>query len=967
MLKYLLLSIFFIFPFILNTQIQVSDIQFIKERIDHPRKGFIPFENKTYFIEQGKENTRISIVHKDSLELIHVVTDRPLDQDFNVYSYASFNFTNSNSGLNYESNILFELYPSYIYAIDITTGQVDYIADLGNFDTKYKIDFFTKNEKIYFQGTYGELDAYFEYDPQSEDLIKIEISENKSTFRIGSTLHFYSSDSTQIISFDLETEAIDTLATAIVGQFQMEYITLAREQQIIVKEDGSGSIYLIDNSLVFSEINCLNGTYPDDIYITSDFVFYSKEDNYYSYVLDRHDCSQISNYFSYEKLYFRDSKELFDEYLLLSSYSDWSGTGKFVLYDIETETFSYLDLVSDQIYTDQAIRYDNKLYTIAADEIHYYGTFPEIIELNLENKQVNNIDNYEKWDLNYIVLGEYRPDEKLNIYYNADLESTFKTYDHNDQVLHDLYIFDYLKNVGIDYQIFEHIWHDDKLFFYCSNGMHVMENGQSTKLIDVGTSEFSYITSGFIIRDNNLHFLMQLDSAVHKITLDLADYSFEQKVIEGIDIIDYRKSKTENSLVNIPNNSTEENSGYYDLRDETFKPFLPAAQRISEYSLSGNNVLLRTFDNSWSIFNTVSETRINANISSGEYPEVFPDGNGGFFVVPWHNTTNYPEFTHLNGLGIHSTIVEDFVHLVYYDGERLDGPVKSLAFDTDNEVTIFSARNSEYYFNTFPAENMEYYNRFFWKQVDEFSILELPYEGKYNTYIFNFGEEQKNITPDGKMDRLLDAFIEDEKLVLLYQDKESYELTFEDYDFSSETMEVRQSLYIDRNYFSYNYMISDNNYILSLDDNVHGMEPWHYNSTTGELSLLKDIKEGFVGSLPREYMRAENASDIYFTAMNNKNERQLFKLDKTLDIQEIAIISIPLVISPSPTEGVIRINRNLKNIKVFNTHGQVVLTLDHYNKQAEINLMDLTDGIYYIAAKSENNEYCEGKFILHKE
>jgi len=972
--KVLTLTLILFFPLILISQTQISNIEYLQRIVQQPKKGFIPVGDEEYFIEQGFAETKISLVKEDQLELKHVITDRPTGISYNLNQ--THYYQDSNSGLLYNGEILYEFYPSHVYAINILTGEVDHIVDLSNQNVFIYTNFTISPDYYYFSGRQNGVSAFFQYDRQQETLTTVDLSTSNYYDKIGMRLYLYGQDYSRVVSYDLITETLDTIATASSGKFLPERITLNGEPQLLLRD--SSSVYLIDHEHNFTQLDCLEDVKTEELYLMSDVILFTKENNDSVYVIDRHNCTPITSYLLPTKLSFRDSRELYDEYVLLSNVSDWSGLAIFFIYDVAEKTFTELNLRADSPYADRAIRYDNKLYIILWNDIHYVGVRPHLVELDLDTKLTKSIDNYDPDKIYTVVIGEHQNDETFHIYYDGEEGSTLQRYKHNEQDLMQVYEFDYLKNVGIRYRLYENTWHNNNLFFYCNEALYVLENNQVTKIIDsdsyFNNSPATFGSSGFVKKGGHLHALLPQDSAVYKMTVDLEDFSYQKQAMPGMDYVDYRRPKTEHAIINIPNGYSANNTGYYDIEDEQFKPFRHNGVNVntSDFTLSGNNLLLRRFGSTdqWIIFDTETESAISTNVPDGEYSTGYPDGKGGFYLIPHRFSPPY-DLIHLDSDGSISNVAPNFNYIPFYGGEKLDGEVKSVAFDGDGEMIILSAKGGDYHFTTIPDDDLLYYQdqSYFWKETDKLSVLEVPNGSQFDTYIFSFGTDPIKITPDGRTERLMGVWNEDEKAILLYVDRFSNTLSFVDYEFATEETTVRQSIIIsqsmgrDRSKFSDYVNYADSNYLFTLDDTMHGLEPWLYNSNTGSLTLI-DMREGVPSSNPSQYLMSPDSADIYFIASTVNEGRQLFKLDQTVGTQPIEVESTTLIISPSPSTGYIRLNQNLKDLRVYSLSGQLLYTVNRYSKDEQLNLSSLVDGLYYIVATTEKGEVCGEKFVV---
>ncbi|MEM1321608.1 MAG: hypothetical protein AAGG75_15225 [Bacteroidota bacterium] len=969
--KWLSLLTMLLLSFSSIAQLQISNIDYFQKNIDQPKKGFIPIGDEEYFIEQGWYETKISLIKENELELLHVIDARP---DRN-YDAGRGDYTYSNSGLRYEGNMLYELYPSHIYTINILSGQVEQIIDLSSYNLGVIYDFIITPDHYFLFALREGRNAYFAYDRQEEVLETVAFSENRLLFRIGTHLYYNDLTTAQLIAHDMASEVTDTLISSVTGPLIVKPLTANGEQQLLVAEGDSSALYLIDSDHSISTVDCITANIPEDIYFMSDLVLYTKAygDEDSVFVIDRHDCTLLSSYALAKDIAVRDSRELFDEYVLWSNTSNWLGDAKFILYDVAEKTFTPIDLQADFPYTDQAVRYEDKLYMVLYDDIHHYGIRPQIVGLDLTTKLVQYLDDYEKEYVYTIAIGERQQDGEFHIYYNTQEEAMLRNYSHHDQDWRPVHEFDYAKNVGISPRILARAWYNDQLFFYCSDGIYVLENDQVTKLLGASAPGEGFSASGLMVKDGRVHALIIQGTTAYKITINPNNLSVQQQLIPNLSALDYRRPVTEYAILNIPNGYSAENTGYYSLRDEEFKSFQYNGATIDAfaYTLSGNNVLFRTLQNNrrWVIFNTATETAILTEIPNNAYPKVYPDGEGGFFLTYRSSISTLDDLTHLNANGQLTTIEEEFDHIVFYGGERLDGAITSIAFDGDGEMIIFSAKDGEYHLTRIPDGSLVYYqsHSYFWKENDDMSIVEVPNGDQYDTYIFRFGEQPKKINSNERIIQLEEAWIEEDKAILLYVDRGAQSLSFIDYDFATETLIPRQSINIKFNAFSIETSrCGGNNYMLALNDGLHGEEPWLYNSATGSLRLLTDQITGFEGSFPGAYFPAPNGEDFYFLMFSRRHNRQLFKLDQTTVATAApeALPIAPLIVSPSPTTGTIRLNQDLKELRLYDLHGRLVYGARAYVQQTPLQVGFVPDGVYVAVGINEMGVVVRERFVV---
>ncbi len=967
------LYLLFLIPSVAFAQKQISDIKYFEKVVDQPRKGFINLEDEDYFIEQGQMETKVSLISGNELQLLHTITARPIGLG---YDFLQTNYSNSNSGLIYEDELLFELYPSIIYAIDFTTGNLDHAIDLEAAEILYLSDFIITENHYYFFGIQDENSSYFSYNRLSQELKKMPFGVNEELYKIGFRIYFHDTALERIDSYDLLTQDVLTYEFS---QASISEVTYNDKTQLLITDEVNNKISLIDDQHNLINLNCLDDKNPIEVYVATSQIMYTTEiDNkFYLNVVDRNSCAEISQITMPGHLSFRDFGELYDDYIILSDFNDWMGIATFYIYDQQAASFTELSIEADGVYPQRAVKYDDKFYFVTWDDLHYTGLSTNIFVLDLLTKEVSTIEDYLPFDIYDVTIGEHKNEKELFIYFDTKEESVLKNYIHANNDLHALHTFNYLKNTGLRYGIYENIWHDDKLFFYCRNAMYVLEGEEVIKIIDAGNYPRGFSTTGFIIKDEKLHTMMGKDSLVFKVTLDVNDYSYDLKLMEGMNYLDYRRPVTDYALINVPNSSSLENTGYYNLEDETFKSFQHNGSPFlsNKFTLSGNNVLLDRFGASVGkrvIFNTKNETSTLTEIPDDEYPTAYPDGKGGFFLVPWQFSENNTDLMHLDENGKVSSIFDDFKYNVFYDGVKVNGELRSIAFDAEEEMIIFSAKGNDYKMVSIPDGDLKYYERFhfYWQQTEKLSALEVPNGDSYDTYLFGFDFDPVKINEEPRKERLVDVIVEVDKVVLFYLDKENKEMTFEDFDFATEATSLRNTLDIYRNYYSNKIKIDDERYMLNIDDVGIGTEPWIYNVSDGSIALLKDIKSGFTGSWPDQMFRSPNGQETYFTAVNNQDERQIFIFDED-SVNPILSFDqsskTDLSVTPSPTNGEISLNQRLSHLKIYNVQGQMVYFQQDYLTEQDLNVNHLNNGLYFIHAINTEGEYCNQKFYVSKD
>ena len=65
----------------------------------------------------------------------------------------------------------------------------------------------------------------------------------------------------------------------------------------------------------------------------------------------------------------------------------------------------------------------------------------------------------------------------------------------------------------------------------------------------------------------------------------------------------------------------------------------------------------------------------------------------------------------------------------------------------------------------------------------------------------------------------------------------------------------------------------------AADDGVHGYELWGYNTTTDEMWMVADIRQGAMGSFPGYLLAVKHGTQLFFGAYTDDNGTELWAHD----------------------------------------------------------------------------------------
>ena len=965
-MKYVLILLFFL-PSFSFAQIQVSDIDYQLPRDDFARKGFMQVGEEEYFIEQGAEGTKVSLVNGDNLEYIHTLTHRPSDSQLNGYSYS---YENSNSGLIYEGPILYEIYWNYIYRVNIVTGELVETINMNEYDIRIQSGFHFGENFFYFNALGIDRNGPVRLDRNTGILDTIDFGG----ITVDAKRYWPSVDSTKLVVLDLESNDRS------VQPFQFSKIEFIethpsdKTTRLIIKDENE--IHLLKNDDVIETLSCTIPTGSKLKYVSEKRLAYTVDNGFelVFLVLDLENCSETysRSYFTGAPFDVHTDEQLIDEYFIFGLSDDWAGNGEFYLYDIEVDEAKYIDIAIDFPLMNSSVRYDNSFYFLSTNHIHYIGFLPELYRLDLESYETERISQHEIFQTYSMTIGESQSDAQLNVFVSVNGSTSLLQVDDGQESLETIEEFDLLQNFGIYFNIYRDIWAEGKYFFSTSNAIFVTENDETTKILDLGPDVLS--SSVFKQRGDFLYVLSRLNNdKIYVIKIHIQTLNYNQKFLSEIENLNYKTVATDNAIINlISNYSSQSSAGFYDVVSEQFVSFdeLNVPPGTPEL-VSGNSILYQSTssDNSrWYIINTVTKQVKLTEIEEKTYPDPYPDGEGGFYLVGWRFGEDVA-FTHVDGNGKETRLIEDFNYSVFYGGTRFDGNVKSIAFDAPEEMVIVSVKDGEVRQHSIPDGNRVYYQTFYWHESDEISFTEVYNGENYDTYSFSFDSDPKIITSSGRIDRLIQTIAKETFAILVYQDDQNM-LSFERYDYESEDMEQLFELQSVRNsaFDDLPIKISDSHYLLSFNDAIHGLEPWIYNVETDEFQLVKDMKEGFASSKIEDYTISPENGEVYFSAKRNEGDRQLFRLENGINfIEEENDMTVNrLNIAPIPTRDYIFLDKDFENVSILTLDGRFVEKVGTYENGRHISIDHLTDGIYFLQARNAYNQVLIEKFIVHR-
>ncbi len=125
------------------------------------------------------------------------------------------------------------------------------------------------------------------------------------------------------------------------------------------------------------------------------------------------------------------------------------------------------------------------------------------------------------------------------------------------------------------------------------------------------------------------------------------------------------------------------------------------------------------------------------------------------------------------------------------------------------------------------------------------------------------------------------------------------------------------------------------------------------------------MNNNFNSSRPDDFTYGPDET-IYFSALRETKDRQLFRLEEQLNSIDNLNINLVenLIVYPSPSEGLIHFFDDYAQIQIFNLEGKILKQVSVYKSGEPINLSHLESNVYIVIAISPEGKTNYGKFVI---
>ena len=935
-------------------QIQISEVQNVVQT-DEYGKVFLSDKNRLILVEVNKTETKISKVSENGLTLLQAIDHQQVNQ-YRVYESPPFT---TRPSVILRGDTIFEVFSKGIVASSVTDGiQLAYDEPLEkslNISAVEEIKGKTAFLIQYFQGqdTHYGMYNYAEKKMTNYPLLK--------GTRIGDKIYSLLPDS--ITSLDLISGQTKTEIKSGLGELQIKSVGFSKNTVIWV-DDRQGTQYCIDGKRGLRQLPCMLPPEFMRMYWTDSLLYYCVDKTFAieSFVINVQNCDTISsqlvpNLGGYYTLDFDTG-----ERVCFSVWDEVENRNKGQLFDPDQN--SWIPVLPDftSYYQAPQVVLPGYTYSVKIITQDFIGSIYEMFEIDATNYISKSLDfnNFA----NYITNMEYHVHPETGFLYvwtqtqnGSSNLWVVKGKGANPQLLTSFLT---TKNLGLPYIDNKYVY-EDKVFYSTENAVYVTDIEGTKKL-----AEFVRCTP-FVFSNGFLYALIQKPGQlisfikINPVTLEL-----KTKHVGGGFNLD-NNVKPAGAVLVIGNYS---NSYYFDTRTELLKKITYAGNElfVSGVVVSKNNVLYYgQYLNNRELYlwdTDKNQTLLITNLST-TYHNILPDNEGGFYLLPGNfGAGDKIRKMDINGKVIDVTVVGD--RPWYYNNSEigLEGPVHTFPFPGINEVIFHSEKQGKINVNYIPFENTLYYQSFFWKEVNETVIVETEIGGKKHTWVWKYDESPLDITPQGREDALIQAFIKGDSVMLQYHDRNAAKMQFILYKLQNGTFEVKKEIPSSYNYLAGSEFVwkDGQNLLLSLFTPETGSELWKYDVIGNELTLVRDFGSGRVNGIPSSFTQTQN--NIYFLATAPDGSRQWFSIDGINSVSEPNPFEHSNFLFPNPAINAVYTKNLSKQVQIFDLHGRNRYTGIQLQKGERIDLTGFEPGIYMVTMLSDQGERMVSKLIV---
>ncbi len=185
-----------------------------------------------------------------------------------------------------------------------------------------------------------------------------------------------------------------------------------------------------------------------------------------------------------------------------------------------------------------------------------------------------------------------------------------------------------------------------------------------------------------------------------------------------------------------------------------------------------------------------------------------------------------------------------------------------------------------------------------------------------------------------------------------------------DLDVSDELARINLSSCYTVNDVQYLGKTDDEELVITIPSFEYGNELWSISPETKSVELVVDLNQSSLNGFGQ--VEFFNNSELYFTGSEELNNNQLYRLDvnnTSVSINEIFPKENLLKISPNPGTNEISFDTPLKNIRIINAQGKLVISDNPSQNTKSMNISSLSNGLYFITGQSKEGRMFQSPFV----
>lgn len=950
---YLIAAFLFTFLF-LRAQVQISEIEEIVKN-DVYTKQFANVDGEDYLIEDNDEFTKISKISEDALQLIHKLNFRPFGQyRRNFYNYVC----KSNDALLFQNKYLIQLYSQSIYLIDIVSGEL--YKKFESFDGS-EINLASNNvisdNKIVLQlskndGSFSNVSLNLE----TSEIKQIDFEFNNHTFFIDG--YYYIFKKNKLSRYNISTAVSEDL---------MSYDSLSGDIKFYFVDCSMRLCFNVDSQYYYlnehHEIVSISCNIPDNIrtaYVKNDIMAFNYREHNVSYtkILNLSDCSTIFDSLELKDVHFFNLDNMNDDYLM-ATYSSSNGLSFANHYLINTSKKEINIINSSAVHLNH---YDSYVYN---DKIYISGwlggNIVDLHRIDLSNETSQIATPYGSLQGTNIQLGK---SSKEGIYYfvAASLFGDSELYKIQNDSIEKIYTFDTRQNLGIS-DIRNTVPYKNNFYYATLNGIYSSNANGTSKITSI-------VESTDLVRHGSFIYSMvkKAQNEIGYVKIDLNTEQATFKKIPYISNVRNIRANTEYGFIDDGENQWPYKNGFFDFKTEKYIDLKFNNKVINIYGAhcSGNIILIQELKEgikSYYLFNSASNEIQKIDIDPIDLFNIISLKDGSFFLERILTKDIYK----LQSNGTLEKIFELPLSSYYEINEQygLENSIKALLYHNGFDLYLLSLSENESQLASIPYVNPNASFEFFWRIFDKIFIAQTIVDNEKLTYLWTVGETPQMILKTGKEWNLKNAVKYNGDMMLFYENKHTNSVSIKHFNVSTKEFIFTKDL---EGILPYTYggvkniiKYSENNFCINLYTKDVGSELWSYNAENGSLEFVKDIYNGHIGSNPSQFLHLQN--NIFFTALSSDRSLQWYTVEALINSTFDENQNIGrLEIYPNPVIDHFIIDRDLYNIRVFDTKGNLVFDQYHMEHGKE-NSFTLNNGLYFIVGYDKAGRMFSKKLI----